>query len=371
MDWQNEYTGFCYGENYRGILAERGQKVVIGKDHKPKVVRQFGDSKELAKVIKKHDWNEYDIIAVGNQIIQKINGQLMCVVTDEDTVARKAGIIALQLHAGRPMKVQFRNIRLQELFGKVAGTRHWEIVFAKGNTPDLYARQLDFFGIEIGIVKPGGKIDYAFHLSQPKPDTRTTSEVEDETRYWLRWPDVDEEARKLVEKAGLDPGSGALLKFIPRETELKLCTLEQTMAGPQRSKNIKRTRLWREAGRQRIRVLHHRAAVQVKAFEAFTAGQLARGRAGRLSQPPIMWTFAKGVAPLTGKGGRCKIGLNLREGTRMVSSLTRNQVRRKPLRVRLPCPPLIKPCGTISYARLFRRPPIATKWGSAAVLYAC
>lgn len=28
------------------------------------------------------------------------------------------------------------------------------------------------------------------------------------------------------------------------------------------------------------------------------------------------------------------------EGTRMVSSLTRNQVRRKPLRVRLPCPPL-------------------------------
>ena len=38
----------------------------------------------------------------------------MCELTDEDTVARKDGIIALQIHAGPPMKVQFRNIRLKE-----------------------------------------------------------------------------------------------------------------------------------------------------------------------------------------------------------------------------------------------------------------
>ncbi len=115
MEGEDKYTGFCYGENYRGILAERGQKVVIGADHKPKVVEQFGDSKELAKAIKKHGWNEYHIIAQGNHIIEKINGHLMCEVTDEDTVARKDGIIALQIHAGPPMKVQFRNIRLKEL----------------------------------------------------------------------------------------------------------------------------------------------------------------------------------------------------------------------------------------------------------------
>ena len=85
MDGDDQYTGICYGENFRGILAQRGQKVVIGKDHKPKVVEQFGDSAELAKVIKKHDWNEYDIVARGNHIIEKINGQLMCEVTDEDS----------------------------------------------------------------------------------------------------------------------------------------------------------------------------------------------------------------------------------------------------------------------------------------------
>jgi hypothetical protein len=117
MDAENHYTGICYGEGYRGILAQRGQKVVIGKDHKPRVVEAFGDSKELAKAIKLHDWNEYHIIAQGNRIIERINGQRMCELTDEDTVARKDGIIALQIHAGPPMKVQFRNVRLKEVKG--------------------------------------------------------------------------------------------------------------------------------------------------------------------------------------------------------------------------------------------------------------
>ncbi len=115
MDSENAYTGICYGENFRGILANRGEKTVIGKNHKPKVAEKFADSAELAKAIKKQDWNEYDIIARGNHIIQKINGKLMCEVTDEDGMARKEGIIALQIHAGEPMKVQFKNIRLKEL----------------------------------------------------------------------------------------------------------------------------------------------------------------------------------------------------------------------------------------------------------------
>jgi hypothetical protein len=115
MDGENDYTGICYGENFRGMLAQRGQKVVIGKDHKPKIVEQFADPQELAKSIKKGDWNEYHIIARGNHIVQKINGKLMCEVTDEDSVARKDGVLALQIHAGDPMKVQFRNIRLKEL----------------------------------------------------------------------------------------------------------------------------------------------------------------------------------------------------------------------------------------------------------------
>jgi len=37
-------------------------------------------------------------------------------VTDNDAKKQqKAGILALQIHAGDPMKVQFRNIRLKEI----------------------------------------------------------------------------------------------------------------------------------------------------------------------------------------------------------------------------------------------------------------
>ena len=114
MDSTDHYTGTCYGENYRGGLAGRGEKTVIGKDHRPKVVERFGDAAELGKFIKNRGWNEYDITARGSRIIEKVNGHLMCELVDEDTMARKDGIIALQIHAGPPMKVQFRNVRLKE-----------------------------------------------------------------------------------------------------------------------------------------------------------------------------------------------------------------------------------------------------------------
>ncbi len=106
--------GGNYGERFRGVLGVRGQKTVIGDDHTPKVVGMVGEAGELASHIKKSDWNEYTIIAKGFQFVQKINGRVMSDVTDDDTTQRRAtGLVALQLHAGGSMKVQFRNIRLK------------------------------------------------------------------------------------------------------------------------------------------------------------------------------------------------------------------------------------------------------------------
>ena len=45
MDCDDQYTGTCYGENYRGGLAGRGQKTLIGTDHQPKIVEQFADQR--------------------------------------------------------------------------------------------------------------------------------------------------------------------------------------------------------------------------------------------------------------------------------------------------------------------------------------
>ncbi|MFN6270864.1 MAG: DUF1080 domain-containing protein, partial [Akkermansiaceae bacterium] len=60
----------------------------------------------------KDDWNEYKIVAQGNRVQQYINGKLTADVTDETAEAPKSGVIALQMHAGPPMQVQFKDIIL-------------------------------------------------------------------------------------------------------------------------------------------------------------------------------------------------------------------------------------------------------------------
>jgi hypothetical protein len=112
----DRYIGILYEERGRGILAERGQTVVIGADGKKEVVGKTGDPKEIADSVKKEDWNEMVVIAKGNHLVQMINGYTTVDVTDNESAKAKAsGILALQLHAGPPMTVQFKDIQLKEL----------------------------------------------------------------------------------------------------------------------------------------------------------------------------------------------------------------------------------------------------------------
>ena len=116
IDSKDRYIGILYEEGGRGILAERGDKVTISTDGKKTVTGKTGDSKEIADAVKKEDWNEYVVIAKGNELVQKINGLTTVEVTDEDSSKAKAsGILALQLHAGPPMTVQFKDIQIKEL----------------------------------------------------------------------------------------------------------------------------------------------------------------------------------------------------------------------------------------------------------------
>jgi len=110
------YTGILYEERGRGILAQRGQKTVIDGSGKVNVVGSVGNSEEIQSAIKKEDWNDYVIIAQGNHLIHRINGRTTVDVTDEQVDKRAmSGILALQLHAGEPMRIQFRNVRLKPL----------------------------------------------------------------------------------------------------------------------------------------------------------------------------------------------------------------------------------------------------------------
>jgi 3-keto-disaccharide hydrolase len=90
---QDNYWGNIYEEKGRGTLVD-GWKG-LGQ-----------------KVVRLKDWNDYQILCEGDHMQLTLNG---LVTADLHDSARRAGIIAFQLHAGPPMEVYFRDVRIEIL----------------------------------------------------------------------------------------------------------------------------------------------------------------------------------------------------------------------------------------------------------------
>jgi hypothetical protein len=73
---------------------------------------------ELADVLKKGDWNTYVIRAQGDHVTLTLNGLKTVDYHEPDEKIARSGIIALQIHSGPAMRMEFRNIRLRELSSK-------------------------------------------------------------------------------------------------------------------------------------------------------------------------------------------------------------------------------------------------------------
>jgi hypothetical protein len=118
-----KYSGILYEEKGRGILAERSQKVVIKEGANPKdpkkpnieVTGSLGKTEEIQAKINSEAWNEYRVVAKGGHLQHFINGVQTVDVTDETAVGARKGLLALQLHAGPPMVVQFKDLVLKEI----------------------------------------------------------------------------------------------------------------------------------------------------------------------------------------------------------------------------------------------------------------
>jgi hypothetical protein len=112
----NQFLGILYEEGGRGILANVGEKVTLPEGGKPQKTGSVGDKDEIKKGVDHKKWNEYVIICKGNQLTQKLNGKTTIELTDDDPQKRAMeGILALQLHAGPPMVVQFKEVTLKVL----------------------------------------------------------------------------------------------------------------------------------------------------------------------------------------------------------------------------------------------------------------
>jgi hypothetical protein len=108
--------GFIYDEGgKRGRICQVGEQATWEADGK-QVVGTLIDADEFKGLMKIDDWNDVVIRAEGNHIRHWLNGRLILDFTDnEPNSALSKGVLALQLHAGKPMWAEFRDIRLKRL----------------------------------------------------------------------------------------------------------------------------------------------------------------------------------------------------------------------------------------------------------------
>lgn len=109
-------AGFIYGEG----LAGRGRICLVGekaemKDGQKVVTESLLDNAEYKQLFKLDDWNDVVIIARNRRIRHYLNGQLILDFTDAPDMALKEGELGLQLHAGNPMWVEFKDVRIKAL----------------------------------------------------------------------------------------------------------------------------------------------------------------------------------------------------------------------------------------------------------------
>jgi hypothetical protein len=100
----------------RGLQADMAEDNWWGSIYDEKGTRGTivnGWKGKAEKVVRRHDWNEYEITCDGDFIQLKVNGLVTAELRDPSV--RRSGVIALQLHMGPPMEVEFRNMRIKEL----------------------------------------------------------------------------------------------------------------------------------------------------------------------------------------------------------------------------------------------------------------
>lgn len=102
-DMGGPYWGSLYGERF-------GKDGKVGGGHMMKAA----DTKKVAAILKKDDFNDYQIKCVGKHVTIAINHET--IVDGDFDIMPEEGIIAFQLHVTRePMEVTFKDIEFKEV----------------------------------------------------------------------------------------------------------------------------------------------------------------------------------------------------------------------------------------------------------------
>ncbi|MFN0199581.1 MAG: DUF1080 domain-containing protein [Planctomycetaceae bacterium] len=100
-------------EGYQADIGEKYWGCLYDESRRKRVLVQAPD--ELNDVLKKDDWNTYVIRAECDHVQLSINGFQSVDYVEQEAEIASDGIIALQVHSGKPLKIEFRNIRIKRL----------------------------------------------------------------------------------------------------------------------------------------------------------------------------------------------------------------------------------------------------------------
>ena len=72
-------------------------------------------AKLIGEILKRGDWNDYEIRAEGSRIRLSINGRQTIDYTETDPAIPREGLIGLQIHGGGKAEAWYRDITIVEL----------------------------------------------------------------------------------------------------------------------------------------------------------------------------------------------------------------------------------------------------------------
>ncbi|HKU14107.1 MAG TPA: DUF1080 domain-containing protein [Steroidobacteraceae bacterium] len=123
---QTERFGMLYEElGDRVEMVLLGQRAEVtrraaGRGGQGRVVRTVlattnPREKILAAIRPYPEWNEVVLIAHGEHIVHAINGLLVFDAMDKDPLARRDGLLGIQVHAGKPMVLQIKDMEIKAI----------------------------------------------------------------------------------------------------------------------------------------------------------------------------------------------------------------------------------------------------------------
>ncbi|WP_425616339.1 hypothetical protein NA78x_006287 [Anatilimnocola sp. NA78] len=118
----------------------------------------------------------------------------------------------------------------------------WEVRL-NATTTEEYAKQLDFFKIELGIAGGGSpNVTYVSNVTSDKPTVRVGNPKDEKRlRFMHRSGLLRDADRRLAQKAGVNVDNKVVFQFYSPETYTNLLTLENVKKGQRRIIEVRRT----------------------------------------------------------------------------------------------------------------------------------